>query len=161
MANRLETALIALLAKRLTNKAPGGAGGSRKATSALDKKLGIKVDLNFVAYHMWAYEISGLSLAEYVKNKPFTFGAFSDWRSRRFKHLSNCNNKAGPSKLNKKRHQFKYRLEFIATTIKLFKKSKLSQQNFANTLGIPRTTLNKFIISAHDPNHPLYNLIAL
>jgi hypothetical protein len=106
-------------------------------------KRKIKTNLNFVAYHMWAYEISGLSMAEYVKNKPFTFGTFSDWRFKRFRHLTT----AITSVIKKRPKPSKYSLEFKQLAIRLYKKSKLSQEAFSFILGIPRSTLNGFIQS--------------
>lgn len=125
--------------------------GRKHCLSEQDSRLGPKLDLNFIAYHMWAYEISGLSLFEYVKNKPFTFGAFSDWRSKRFSYLAN----PIVIKIAKKPRKQMYSPNFIKVAIKLFLKSGLTQLAFASQLGIPRGTLNGFLIKARDLRHSL------
>ena len=127
--------------------------GRKHTASEIAARCKIKLDLNFVAYHIWAYEISGLSMAQYTKSMPFTTGTLADWRVR-YSQFRSVENKAGPNKQNKKRKDCpKYSRDFKMTAVKLFLKSGLTQKAFANILDIPRASLNNFIREARDLNH--------
>jgi hypothetical protein len=103
-----------------------------------------KVDLDFVAYHIWAYEISGLSAADYAVGKPFTKATLVEWRGRRFKQFATKK----PKPTRKHKANPKYCSEFTQTAVRMFGKSDMTQAVFANYLGIPRSTLNQFIQNA-------------